>query len=599
VRPSSSTVLGGRYALTDRIAIGGMGEVWKAKDRVLGRIVAVKILKEEYNGDPNFLQRFRAEARHTALLNHPGVANVFDYGEEEGSAFLVMELVPGEPLSNIIERRKTLDPDTVLNYIGQTARALAAAHAQGLVHRDVKPGNLIITPDNRVKVTDFGIARLADQVPLTATGQVMGTAQYLAPEQATGQTATGSSDIYSLGIIGYECLAGRRPFTGESQIAIALAQVNDPPPSLPEEVPEPVGALVMSMLAKDPKDRPATAGALATAVDAIRRGDVDAAVAAVPGMRPFLDLPDDDATEAIAPVRDEPTQLLTRGAVAGAVGAAAAEPAHPVTAELGVVGAREDDDARPLPAPPEEDTGRRSPWAWLLPLMLVLALAAGLVWFFFLRDAEPVSREPSPTGTVSTSAVPGTPSPSPTPTQAEATAETVEVLAARYEGRPVDDVVQELSDLGFAVQREGRTSDEPVDTVLSLNPVGQVARGATVTVVHSTGPDTVTLPSGMVGRQAQPLIDEITALGVNITLYEEPTEDAEPGTVLRTEPIGGSTVRPGDTIQMWVAAERTAEPTPTPAPTEEPTSAPATTAPTPTAERTTPAAEPTPTAQEG
>ena len=275
MRPSSSTVLGGRYALTDRIAIGGMGEVWKAKDRVLGRIVAVKILKEEYNGDPNFLQRFRAEARHTALLNHPGVANVFDYGEEEGSAFLVMELVPGEPLSNIIERQKTLAPDTVLNYIGQTARALAAAHAQGLVHSDVKPGNLIITPDNRVKVTDFGIARLADQVPLTATGQVMGTAQYLAPEQATGQTATGSSDIYSLGIIGYECLAGRRPFTGESQIAIALAQVNDPPPPLKDSVPETVRALLMSMLAKDPKDRPATAGALATAVDAIRRGDED------------------------------------------------------------------------------------------------------------------------------------------------------------------------------------------------------------------------------------------------------------------------------------------------------------------------------------
>ena len=179
MRPSSNTILGGRYALTERIAIGGMGEVWKAKDQVLGRIVAVKILKDEYNGDPTFLQRFRAEARHTALLNHPGVANVFDYGEDEGSAFLVMELVPGEPLSNIIDRQKTVDPDTVLNYIGQTARALAAAHAQGLVHRDVKPGNLIITPDNRVKVTDFGIARLADQVPLTATGQVMGTAQYL------------------------------------------------------------------------------------------------------------------------------------------------------------------------------------------------------------------------------------------------------------------------------------------------------------------------------------------------------------------------------------------------------------------------------------
>ncbi|MHC5559535.1 protein kinase domain-containing protein [Kocuria sp. U4B] len=591
MRPSSSTVLGGRYALTDRIAIGGMGEVWKAKDRVLGRIVAVKILKEEYNGDPNFLQRFRAEARHTALLNHPGVANVFDYGEEEGSAFLVMELVPGEPLSNIIERRKTLDPDTVLNYIGQTARALAAAHAQGLVHRDVKPGNLIITPDNRVKVTDFGIARLADQVPLTATGQVMGTAQYLAPEQATGQTATGSSDIYSLGIIGYECLAGRRPFTGESQIAIALAQVNDPPPPLSDELPEPVRALVLSMLAKDPKERPATAGALATAVDAIRRGDVTAAVAAVPGMRAFLDLPDDDATQAIEPVRDEPTRLLARqgagaaGAAAGAAlgaGAATADaPAHPVTAELGLVEpprAPEAGGAHPVDEPP-----RRSVWAWLLPVLLVLAVSAALLWFFLVRDADPVGREPSPTGTVATSALPSTSS----PTATEAS-DTVEVLAARFEGRPVDEVVQELSDLGFAVQRQGQASDGAVDTVLSLDPVGQVARGETITVVFSTGPDTVELPSGLVGRPSEEVLAEITGVGVNVTLYEEVNDGAEPGTVLRTDPVGGSTVRPGDTVEVWVAvappaatttAPRTSAPS-APVPT---TSAPATGAPTPTA----------------
>lgn len=575
MRPSSSTVLGGRYALTDRIAIGGMGEVWKAKDRVLGRIVAVKILKEEYNGDPNFLQRFRAEARHTALLNHPGVANVFDYGEEEGSAFLVMELVPGEPLSNIIERQKTLAPDTVLNYIGQTARALAAAHAQGLVHRDVKPGNLIITPDNRVKVTDFGIARLADQVPLTATGQVMGTAQYLAPEQATGQTATGSSDIYSLGIIGYECLAGRRPFTGESQIAIALAQVNDPPPPLKDSVPETVRALLMSMLAKDPKDRPATAGALATAVDAIRRGDEDAAVAAVPGMRPFLDLPDDDATQAFEPVRDEPTQVLDRDrtAAAAATGAAAAGGPRPITAELDVVDGPEapGEDPGTGPARPEERRERRSVWTWLLPVLLVLLLVAGLLWFFLLREPAPVSQEPSPTGTVSTSTVPSEPTP---PAAEQPGADTVEVLAARYEGRPVDEVVQELSDLGFPVEREGRTADEEQNTVLSLNPVGQVARSTTITVVYSTGPDTVELPSGMVGRPADPLIDEIRLLGVNIIRYDETTEDAEPGTVLRTQPLGGSTVRPGDTIEMWVAAapETTTAPTTgSPSPTATPT----------------------------
>lgn len=197
MRPTSGITLGGRFQLTSRIAIGGMGEVWKAKDQILGRIVAIKVLKEEYTGDPGFLQRFRAEARHTALLNHIGIANVFDYGEEAGSAYLVMELVPGHPLSAILEREQVLSPDMTLSIISQTARALPVAHAQGLAHRDIKPGNLLITPDNRVKVTDFGIARLADQVPLTQTGQVMGTAQYLAPEQATGQTATGSSDIYS------------------------------------------------------------------------------------------------------------------------------------------------------------------------------------------------------------------------------------------------------------------------------------------------------------------------------------------------------------------------------------------------------------------
>lgn len=227
MRPISGITLGGRFELTSRIAIGGMGEVWRAQDLVLGRIVAIKILKDEYTGDPGFRARFRAEAKHTALLNHEGIANVFDYGEEDGSAYLVMELVPGEPLSALIEREHVLSADWTLSMIAQTARALAVAHAQGLVHRDVKPGNLLIMPGGKVKITDFGIARLADQVPLTQTGQVMGTAQYLAPEQATGQIATGASDIYSLGVIGYECITGHRPFSGESQIAIALAQVND------------------------------------------------------------------------------------------------------------------------------------------------------------------------------------------------------------------------------------------------------------------------------------------------------------------------------------------------------------------------------------
>ena len=256
MRPTSGLTFGGRYQLSSRVAIGGMGEVWQATDLVIGRVVAIKILKDEYLGDPGFLERFRAEARHAALVNHEGIANVFDYGEEDGSAFLVMELVPGEALSAILERERVLSTDRVLDIIAQTASALQAAHAAGLVHRDIKPGNLLITPDGRVKITDFGIARIADQVPLTATGQVMGTVQYLSPEQASGHPASPSTDIYSLGIVAYEALAGRRPFTGESQVAIAMAQINEAPPELPVTVSEPVRNLVYACIAKKPADRP-------------------------------------------------------------------------------------------------------------------------------------------------------------------------------------------------------------------------------------------------------------------------------------------------------------------------------------------------------
>src|SRR4051794_30527837 len=283
MRPTSGLTFGGRYQLASRIAIGGMGEVWEATDLVIGRTVAIKILKDEYLGDPGFLERFRAEARHAALVNHEGIANVFDYGEEDGSAYLVMELVPGEALSAIIERERVLTTDRVLDIVAQTALALQAAHAAGLVHRDIKPGNLLITPDGRVKITDFGIARIADQVPLTATGQVMGTVQYLSPEQASGHPASPATDIYSLGIVAYEALAGRRPFTGESQVAIAMAQINETPPDLPPTVPKPVRNLVMACIAKSPSERPASAANLARAAQALRRGDVAAAAGSSTG----------------------------------------------------------------------------------------------------------------------------------------------------------------------------------------------------------------------------------------------------------------------------------------------------------------------------
>ena len=269
MKPETGQLYGGRYKLISRIAIGGMGEVWHAQDEVILRDVAIKILKQEYMGDPGFLERFRTEARHAAMVDHEGIANVYDYGEDSGSAYLVMELVPGDSLARILERDKTLPEDKVLDIIAQTSRALFEAHEAGLVHRDIKPGNLLITPDGQVKITDFGIARVADQVALTATGQVMGTVQYLAPEQATGKPATPSTDIYSLGIVAYEALAGKRPFTGESQMAIAMAQINQAPPSLPAEIDQRVANLVMSCLAKKPNQRPESALALAKRAEAL------------------------------------------------------------------------------------------------------------------------------------------------------------------------------------------------------------------------------------------------------------------------------------------------------------------------------------------
>lgn len=286
MRPTTGQVFGSRYELVSRIAIGGMGEVWKANDSVIGRLVAIKILKEEYLGDPGFRERFRTEAKNAALVNHEGIANVFDYGEEDGSAYLVMELVPGEALSTVLEREKILPASRVLSIVAQTAAALHQAHLAGLVHRDIKPGNLLITPDGTVKITDFGIARLADQVPLTATGQVMGTVQYLAPEQAGGKPASPATDVYSLGIVAYEALAGKRPFRGESQVAIAMAQIKEAPPELPSSIPEPVRKMVMSCMAKKPEGRPRSAHDLAHAALALARGDIDAGLALLPDVGP-------------------------------------------------------------------------------------------------------------------------------------------------------------------------------------------------------------------------------------------------------------------------------------------------------------------------
>ncbi|MFS0894775.1 protein kinase domain-containing protein [Microbacterium sp. 179-I 3D3 NHS] len=446
MRPTQGVSFGGRYELQSRIAIGGMGEVWEATDHVIGRTVAIKILKDEYMGDPGFLERFRAEARHAALVNHEGIASVFDYGEENGSAYLVMELVPGEALSTILERDGALSADKTLDIVAQTASALQAAHAAGLVHRDIKPGNLLITPDGRVKITDFGIARIADQVPLTATGQVMGTVQYLSPEQASGHPASPATDTYSLGIVAYECLAGKRPFTGESQVAIAMAQINEQPPPLPPTVPIPVQNLVMAMIAKKPGDRPSSSATVARAAQALRRGDLNSAAIAVPAIATGGIAGDDDATRMLTAANDQgATRIL------------------PTTAQV------------PTEQPTEEpEKKKRSPWTWPLIALIVLLVIVlgGTIWALSQQGGDDPEPSKSPSVTPSASQ---TPSPTPTP---EVTR--VDVTALNLVGMDCGTATATLKEAGFenaeitCPEGDPAPSDAEVGKVYGVQPSGNV-----------------------------------------------------------------------------------------------------------------------------
>jgi serine/threonine-protein kinase len=434
-----------RYRLDSRIATGGMGEVWRATDTALGREVAVKVLKSEYADDQLFRSRFETEARHAASLHHPGVASVYDVGESrllgeaDGSAvprpFLVMELVDGQPLSALLRGGRPLDPAVVRDLLAQAADAIGAAHRAGIVHRDVKPANLLVTPDRQIKITDFGIARASDGLGLTGTGQVMGTPQYLSPEQARGGTATPASDVYSLGVVGFECLAGRRPFDAESPVATALAHLNDPVPDLPSSVPSDLAAVVRRAMAKDPAQRYADGDAFAAA---LRDPAAGAETAYVP-----------------VPPAGEQTQVMG--------------PVPPVTTTA--------------PTPVDEGE-RRGRWPVVL---LVLGLVAAVILIAVL--VATAGDEDEPTTSDSTTSAPTSSAPTTEDTPSEETSSApaeVQIDEDDYLGRPVDDVAAELRDLGLRVQTEpvDNPGDEEADTVASVSPTGTLAEGDTVTVEY-------------------------------------------------------------------------------------------------------------------
>ncbi|MFU8875341.1 serine/threonine-protein kinase [Micromonospora sp. SL4-19] len=261
---SPGVQLGNRYRLDERIASGGMGDVWRGTDQVLGRTVAVKSLLPALLDEPGFAERFRGEARTMATINHPGVVDVYDFGSDQQIAFLVMEYVEGDALSSTLSRVGRLTPARTMALLAQAADALHAAHEKGIVHRDVKPGNLLVRPNGTLVLTDFGIARSDLVGQLTAAGSVLGTASYISPEQATGAVATPASDVYALGVVAYQCLAGRRPFEGDNPLEIAMKHVREAPRPLPADIPPQVKAIVERALAKDPAARWPSAAALAS-----------------------------------------------------------------------------------------------------------------------------------------------------------------------------------------------------------------------------------------------------------------------------------------------------------------------------------------------
>ncbi len=335
-------MLGDRYRLDEFIAAGGMGQVWRATDVVLSRTVAVKVLLPQLLTDPGFEARFRAEARIIAALRHAGVVNVYDYGESTDNdgrrtLYLVMAYVEGESLTEKIEAAGRLSVAETMSVIAQAADALEAAHENGVVHRDVKPGNLLVQSDGRVTLVDFGVARSSSMTSVTTGNAVPGTALYMAPEQASGQRVTGATDIYALGAVAYHCLAGYPPFSGNNPIEIALRHLQEEPPPLPDDVPPAAQHLVMRAMAKDPAERYPSASALAAAARSVARSAGPAGTTVV--IPPAID--DGEPTGVTAPI-----------AAAAAVGAATPGRFNPTTAH----------DLRPVtPDASPDPAGSRDP----------------------------------------------------------------------------------------------------------------------------------------------------------------------------------------------------------------------------------------------
>ncbi|MBO0832532.1 MAG: protein kinase [Actinobacteria bacterium] len=435
-----SGVLAGRYRLDSMIASGGVGEVWRATDLVLDRAVAVKMLRSEYADQPQALSRFRSEAKLAGSVSHPAVAQVHDYGEagDDGAPFLVMELVDGRSLADLLSSGP-LDPATTMDVLAQSAAGLQAAHSKGLVHRDIKPANLLIGPSGHVKITDFGIAAAAGSLPITQTGMVVGTPSYLAPERLRGDQGSAASDLYSLGIVGYECMAGAPPFRG-MPFEVAAAHQQLPLPPLPPSVPAGAAQLVAELTAKDPARRPRSAGAVADQAAKVRDSLTGSA-------------PRHPAAPVAAPFRPEAPSGGSRPVRSDTLIDQHAMTVHNIP-------------ARPrYTSPPRRRRG---------PLVILTAALLGGLATWLVAAALPTSGPAGPTGNVPASG-------------------TVEVNSTALVGQQYKDVSKTLRQEGLTPQinfisADQTDSGQSPGTVISVDPSGRVPADSTVTLtVVQTG----------------------------------------------------------------------------------------------------------------
>jgi serine/threonine-protein kinase len=550
---SSPTVrIAERYSLRERLAVGGMGEVHLATDDRLGRLVAVKVLAAGFADSPDFVERFRREALTAAALSHPNIAQVYDYGVDGDSHFIVMEYAEGQDLAHVIREHGRLTPSDAVRIAEQVCAALGAAHRAGVVHRDIKPGNVIVRPDGTVKVTDFGIARALGQASLTDTGTVMGTAAYVAPEQARGEATTPSSDLYSLGILLFQMLTGAVPFEGDTPVAIAMRHLDEPvplPSSRVADLPANLDEVVVRATAKSPTDRYADADAMAAALLG-HEMRADAATRALPAgeatsvldigtstaMMPAVDLQPGSERTAVHPVPSAPTARTVRTVRTG-VGAPAPAPVGTpaaATRRSSVAGRR-----RSGP----------SPVVWGL-LAAVVGLV-GILGYVLLSGSD------APTATSGTRpSASAKPTSTPSKTAPPSDGSTV---PGGLVGQQREAAVDELIGLGVNVRWVLVRSTQPDGAVIGSFPAEDqpMTTGQTVALVVSRGhaPDQVNssfvVPEGLVGTSAKEAEKTLDSEDVRVTRVTVPS-DGESGQVIATWPAAGTPT--GDGIVVLVVS---------------------------------------------